>query len=346
MKISIILATFNGEKYLREQLESISKQTKPPHELIIGDDASEDRTLAVAQEFARTAPFTTKVIRNPERFGYMQNFSCLATQSSGDVLAFCDQDDIWAVDKLEVIERYFSRNPRVMCVIHDITVTDAERNFRIPSLLSHLHHSNYSTNVFIKGCATAARKELTNVTFPLPKNSAWAHDNIVHAVAMIIGARHVMHEILIDHRIHSRNTSGLIAPKATVRRRFNTLIDNFEMSKVPRNIYPMAIPRECSEQDLNFLFDAASRIAGASAQQLSEIYGCIRALDDLAKTRIKAKDLSIWRSFRLINDKRRVGTYRKIGGVKIIIFEYFRILIGTAFRVQKSMFRSTSTHIS
>jgi glycosyltransferase involved in cell wall biosynthesis len=346
MKISIILATFNGEKYLPEQLQSLSKQTRIPHELIIGDDASEDRTLAIAREFAKTAPFAIKIIVNPERLGYMQNFSSLATQASGDILAFCDQDDFWEPNKLEVIERYFSQNPRVMCAIHDIRVTDMERHPMIPSFLAQLQKSHFSTNIFTKGCATAVRKELADASFPLPKNSAWSHDNIVHVVAMITGTRHVIHQTLIDHRIHKHNASGFIAPKPTIWRRLNILVDNFEMSRAPSSLYPIAIPKRCVEHDLRFLFDAASRISRQSAFESSEIYSCVRALNDLSKTRAQIKELSLRNSLRLIKQKRRIGAYQKIGGNKITAFEYIRIILQPIVRFWRSKFGYVSENQS
>jgi hypothetical protein len=261
-------------------------------------------------------------------------------------LAFCDQDDFWDPNKLEVIERYFSQNPGVMCAIHDIRVTDMERHPMIPSFLSQLHKSYFSTNIFTKGCATAVRKELSDATFPLPKNSAWSHDNIVHVIAMITGTRHVIHQTLIDHRIHKHNASGFIAPRPTIWRRLNTIVDNFEMSRAPSSLYPIAIPKRCVEHDLRFLFDAASRISRQSASELFEIYSCIRTLDDLSKTRAKIKELSLRKSFRLIKQKRRIGAYREIGGNKIIAFEYFRIILQPIARLRRSKFGEASANQS
>jgi hypothetical protein len=99
-RISIAMATFNGERYLREQLDSLASQTHLPHELVVGDDGSTDGTLVILEEFARTAPFPMRVTVNPTNFGFADNFLTTASRCEGDWIAFCDQDDIWLSHRL------------------------------------------------------------------------------------------------------------------------------------------------------------------------------------------------------------------------------------------------------
>jgi len=115
--VSIALATFNGEKYLVPQLESLAGQSQLPAELIISDDCSVDRTLEIARDFAGRAPFPVRILRNERRIGFRANFMRAVEHCGSDLVAFCDQDDIWEPEKLAVMEECgmkVTRNPAEM----------------------------------------------------------------------------------------------------------------------------------------------------------------------------------------------------------------------------------------
>jgi len=121
--VSIALATFNGERYLAPQLESLAGQTVLPAELVICDDGSVDRTLAIAGDFANGAAFPVRVVRNETRLGYRANFMRAAAFCRSDLIAFCDQDDIWEPDKIAVMERLFE-DADVLLAYHNAVVID------------------------------------------------------------------------------------------------------------------------------------------------------------------------------------------------------------------------------
>lgn len=98
--ISVALATYNGGKFLGEQLQSIAAQTQAPHELIACDDGSTDDTLSILEAFAATAPFPVLVRRNARRLGYADNFLGAMSLCKGDYIACCDQDDLWLPQKI------------------------------------------------------------------------------------------------------------------------------------------------------------------------------------------------------------------------------------------------------
>lgn len=104
VRLSIAMCTYNGAKYLPEQLESIRLQTRPPFELVVRDDGSTDHTLAILEEFARQASFPVRLTINKKNLHFTGNFLMAASQCSGDCVVFCDQDDIWEPSKLEEIE--------------------------------------------------------------------------------------------------------------------------------------------------------------------------------------------------------------------------------------------------
>lgn len=336
MKISIVLATCNGEKYLQEQLQSLLEQTRLPDELIIGDDASEDGTMEIVQEFLKYAPFKTSVVRNQKRLGYMQNFSSVATRASGDILAFCDQDDIWRSNKLAILEQHFQDNSRVSCVIHDIAIMDANGDVSTPSLIREMGNAGYSTNIFVKGCATAMKRELAQAVFPLPLNSGWAHDTLANVVAMVSGSRKIITDTLIHHRIHDSNVSGFIAEKPTIRRRLNMLVEQFEMSKLPSDLHPMLLPLECTEEDLDFMLNAASRIANDDQSRMSRSRTLIRAMYEVSKMRAAIRKVPAFEGVKLIIANRRMGMFQHIGSTRIVGMELLRILLRSLPRPRSS----------
>jgi glycosyltransferase involved in cell wall biosynthesis len=121
--ISIAMATCNGERFLQEQLESISAQTLPPDELIITDDCSADRTAEIVEEFAGKASFPVRLFRNSERLGYPGNFLKATSYCAGDLIAFCDQDDVWLSGKLARCESIF-KDESILLAVHSGTVVD------------------------------------------------------------------------------------------------------------------------------------------------------------------------------------------------------------------------------
>jgi glycosyltransferase involved in cell wall biosynthesis len=121
--VSIALATHNGEEYLAAQLESLAKQTRLPTELVIVDDCSGKRTMEAIEAFAERAPFPVRLRRNDWRLGFRDSFMRAAQLCTGDLISFCDQDDIWAPNKLATIVRCFD-DPDVLLAYHNAVLID------------------------------------------------------------------------------------------------------------------------------------------------------------------------------------------------------------------------------
>jgi glycosyltransferase involved in cell wall biosynthesis len=121
--ISVAMATLNGAAYIGAQLASIARQSRLPDELVICDDGSTDGTLDIIRKFARSAPFPVRLIQNPERLGYRRNFLKAATLCRGDLISFCDQDDVWKRHRLRRMARPFKK-PDVLLAFHNATVVD------------------------------------------------------------------------------------------------------------------------------------------------------------------------------------------------------------------------------
>ena len=106
-RISVAMCTYNGERFLPQQLASIAAQTRLPDELVVCDDRSTDRTVAIVREFAASVPFPVKVFENERNLGYSANFEAAIRRCEGDLIALSDQDDIWYPQHLETLQRPF-----------------------------------------------------------------------------------------------------------------------------------------------------------------------------------------------------------------------------------------------
>ncbi len=123
--VSIVLATFNGERYLGEQLESLRHQTQLPDELVVVDDASTDGTAAIIRDFARTAPFPINFIALSEHLGTCPTFEEGFRAAQGEVLVICDQDDRWQPEKIAVMAKRMADRPDALLAFSDAVLIDA-----------------------------------------------------------------------------------------------------------------------------------------------------------------------------------------------------------------------------
>ncbi|MBQ6958217.1 MAG: glycosyltransferase [Bacteroidales bacterium] len=139
-KISIALCTYNGEKYLTAQLDSILDQTHPADEIIIVDDGSTDATLDIIREYASRTDILQYFV-NEQTLGYVRNFSKAISLTSGDFVALSDQDDIWTKDHIEKLLNNIGG--KAVCVGDSIMIdaqgketgerfSDIKQNYYIP----------------------------------------------------------------------------------------------------------------------------------------------------------------------------------------------------------------------
>lgn len=119
MKISIIISTYNGEKYIVQQLESIRNQTKQADEVIISDDCSTDNTVDKIKGFINNNNLDWNIVVNKENQGWKKNFVDLIDKSSGDIVFLCDQDDIWHPYKLEIMSNTMNNHSNIELLVSD-----------------------------------------------------------------------------------------------------------------------------------------------------------------------------------------------------------------------------------
>ncbi len=216
--VSVALATYNGTRFLREQLESLRAQTLQPLELVIGDDRSDDDTAAIVAAFARTVSFPVRFVVNAERLHFGGNFLAAAARCEGRYLAFCDQDDIWLPEKLERCVDAMETTDALICG-HDAWLIDAAAQ-RI-GRLAHLRRGNVFEPLTLApwgvffGFATVIRRDLLD-DLPAAERGPdnidprrlLAHDRWVYFLGTTLGRSVYLKEPLVLYRQHGNNTFG------------------------------------------------------------------------------------------------------------------------------------------
>jgi glycosyltransferase involved in cell wall biosynthesis len=225
ISVSVAMATYNGQKFIREQLDSLAAQQHLPSELVITDDASSDKTVAIVQQFAKAAPFPVHIHRHEKRLGYRANFMRAARFCTSDLIAFCDQDDIWSPRKLAVCIEPF-RDPAVLLTYHNAKVV-TEAGERIGSLdhfasppmtpplslcpIRRMGSPLGFTEVFRRSILEFSglwetSRDYNDLTVPM------AHDQWVFFIASVFGKIVYIDEALASCRQHGANLFGWNRP--------------------------------------------------------------------------------------------------------------------------------------
>jgi glycosyltransferase involved in cell wall biosynthesis len=229
-KISVALATYNGEKYIQEQLSSLCQQKYLPHELVVGDDGSTDSTYKILNDFIDKAPFSVRIIVNDNNLGYSDNFLNIANNCSGEWIAFCDQDDVWLPNKLEICANTIRKISGINMILQNSELCDSmlNRSGRIfpntldPGLYSKL--SQYGFWVwpgFLKTVRSSIINELDFHQRPasyFPKDVRQTHDKWTCMIANSLGGIYVQNEVVALYRRHKDALTGDYAKQSTIKR--------------------------------------------------------------------------------------------------------------------------------
>lgn len=205
-RISVAMATYNGEQFLAEQLRSIAGQTRQPDELVVTDDHSSDRTIDILRSFAASAPFPLAIHENAKRLGFTGNFERALSLCTGDLIFISDQDDIWYPDKIERVVDTLSGGARKLAVIHDQHLVDA-RGRRYPTTyMQNVAAVGYSGRELQSGNCTAFDARLMAILQPFP--DVTFYDAWINLVADLLQGRVILREPLQSYRRHEANATG------------------------------------------------------------------------------------------------------------------------------------------
>ncbi|MBP6430647.1 MAG: glycosyltransferase [Ferruginibacter sp.] len=207
--VSIILCTYNGEKYVSQQLDSLVKQTYTNIEIIVVDDCSTDNTFTILNDYKKQYSLIT-LIENDSNIGYIKNFEKGMSVAKGFYLSPCDQDDMWDLQKIEKMVAEINEYPLIYC---NSTLT----NETLMPLTTMAHKKNlatynnclvFATDNCIAGHATLLTKDLFTKAYPFPENIP--HDWWLAFVASIHKGVKYIDEPLVLYRNHSTNVIGAI----------------------------------------------------------------------------------------------------------------------------------------
>jgi glycosyltransferase involved in cell wall biosynthesis len=223
--ISVCMATCNGERFVRRQLETILCQLAPEDELVISDDSSTDGTPAILAEFATVDPrirlFTGNGFRSP-----IFNFEFTLRQARGDIIVLADQDDVWLPHKLATVRDLFVRQPaRPYLIVLDAQVVDEAGEEIHPSVLDKLKAGpglwkNLFDNRYL-GCCMAFSRDLLERALPFPRRIPM-HDMWLGQLCERIGTTSFIRDITMQYRKHGSSLTDFtiqFRPWLQIRRR-------------------------------------------------------------------------------------------------------------------------------
>ena len=218
-KIDILMATYNGEKYLAEQLDSIINQTYHNWNLLIRDDNSTDRTLEIIQDYQKKDNRIKLLKDNKGNLGIVKNFEELLKNSESEFIMFSDQDDIWIENKLDMYLKMIEKIKNKGFMIHSdaILFDENKSNILKDTFISkkaiNKGLENVFFNYFVQGATILISKEIKNFILPFPKE-VYLHDRYIHLISELFFERIFVNKALIYYRQHGDNQIGA---KNTIR---------------------------------------------------------------------------------------------------------------------------------
>jgi glycosyltransferase involved in cell wall biosynthesis len=317
-RISIAFATFNGEKYITDQLESLVAQTLRPAELVVCDDGSQDRTLELVEAFARRAPFPVRINRNEQRLGYRANFMKAAGLCTGDLIAFCDQDDVWDKRKLELVAAQFDSSD-VLLVYHNAWIASADLKptqlALQPHVVKRLRCGSLPSPWFYPcGHSVVFRRHLLPISDlwaesidPNGPSAVMAHDQWFFWLATTLGDTKFVDEPLVSYRQHGRNTYGL----PLIVSRLDYFRPSFLRSRLAASADIYRNHQEAAANRISLLNSLYSRTEEKSPKQLGVAIENYRELAERLAMRAQLyRSASLRDRLNLILEIARRGGYR------------------------------------
>lgn len=248
--ISVAMTSYNGEKFIEKQIESILNQTVKIDEIIIVDDCSNDRTVELIKKYNVT------LIQNEKNLGYKENFKKAMSLCHGDIIFLCDQDDIWSNDKVEIMSDILMENVNIQVLSSSFTYIDAQDHLISTNLKKGFSNNNlYSENVienalvevspekylvgsYFQGCSFAMKREMCDfVTSHF--DTRIPHDWLIGVYASLNHGMYFLNKSLFQYRIHEENTLGVTFLNQSTKEHVNqskTLEERTALAKSVLNV--------------------------------------------------------------------------------------------------------------
>lgn len=315
--VIVLLSVFNGEAYLKQQLDSILDQSLKPIKILVRDDGSTDSSAAILDAFKRQFPDLLVCLTDvPGNLGPKASFSLLMTaglemaapmaDKRRVYFSLADQDDVWYPQKLSTLtaemQRIEGALPKVPVLVHsDLRVVDADLHEIAPSFVrfqglapERKGAARQLVSNSVTGCSAMMNGELLQLALPIPEE-AMMHDFWLAMVAEVFGKRSYLNQVLLDYRQHKHNTLGA-RPRPAFS--FAGLKDRISSGELQR-----------SQQIYRALADQASafrkRYGGSLSESLLDVLHQAEGLPSLGVLRQKCR-------FRYLRDYCRVSGVDRI----------------------------------
>lgn len=214
--ISVAMCTYNGEKYIEEQLMSIINQTVLPDEIVICDDGSSDNTVQIVRNTLKNWDRRYQIIINEKNLGYRKNFEKAIGLCKGEYIFLSDQDDVWNSKKIECMINEIKKDEEIVLVFHDAELVDHQLKSmggtfwqQLGVYIDELKRDDFrrilESNI-VQGSACLIKRELFEYAIPFPEIAV--HDEWLALVAIAKGKIHPLNLVLSKYRQSESNAIG------------------------------------------------------------------------------------------------------------------------------------------
>lgn len=314
---SIAMCTYNGEAFIKEQLESIIGQTLPPDEIIICDDCSSDKTVEIIEKTLENWNGNWHLVCNTRNLGYKKNFQKAISLCHGDIIYLSDQDDIWQLNKIELMNDVFLKNSNAVTVFHDVELVDANLrplypsfwknslNFDYQAFMNGDYRQIFKQNV-MQGSACAFRREVFNKAKNFPHEAI--HDEWLLLISMCMGKVIPLSCVLMKYRQDNNAIGGL---PVSALQKINKWINNFKHANEENYL---ELKRRKSVMD--------ALVVRVHAKRLNINSFNIASYDMFLKYRLEAIETHNWKLIFMISEYK--AFYRE--SIKILLKDYLKMM--------------------
>lgn len=235
-RVSVAMATYNGEKYLREQLDSLYSQSIVPDEIVVCDDCSNDKTIEILEEYHQKNGL--RYIVNDLNLGVNKNFEKAIRMCSGSYVAICDQDDIWFPKKIEILLNKMNEVENGMpCVVSSQSISLNDNNKREPFYVKNDSVGVSATLLKsgnVQGCTLMLNRKMIEILRPFPKSykDVMMYDGYISFVAATCGIKYNLGCVLMAYRHHESNVISKIQHNQTFFVRLRAILRHFKYNRM------------------------------------------------------------------------------------------------------------------
>lgn len=224
LSVSIAMCTYNGEKFVKEQIESIINQTYNIDEIIIVDDCSTDKTINILKEILESSNIDYTICINEKNLGVKKSFEKCINMCTKDIIFTADQDDIWNHNKLSIMMKSFCKNNNLVLAFCNGELVDEKGESLgqtmhqylklkemgiVPGFKKSVYKKRLCYSWIVSGNMMGFRRKLIEKAFPISENKVWIHDSWLAITAPIFGDIELIDKCLIKYRQHSNNVIGI-----------------------------------------------------------------------------------------------------------------------------------------